>query len=108
MGYREEGEKAGIGALSGGNVTNINYSDMIQAASDENEAKTFVTAMVTLNGYNYLDTTSHGLEAIGGNIVRTVFGFILSWFGLILDILVGIFPRPCLDYGENEHHSTDR
>lgn len=88
----KKAKKAGIGALSGGNVTNINYSDMIQAASDENEAKTFVTAMVTLNGYNYLDTTSHGLEAIGGNIVRTVFGFILSWFGLILDILVGIFP----------------
>lgn len=87
----KKAKKAGIGALSGGNVTNINYSDMIQAASDENEAKTFVTAMVTLNGYNYLDTTSHGLEAIGGNIVRTVFGFILSWFGLILDILVGIF-----------------
>lgn len=87
----KKAKKAGIGALSGGNVTNINYSDMIQAASDENEAKTFVTAMVTLNGYNYLDTTSHGLEAIGGNVVRTVFGFILSWFGLILDILVGIF-----------------
>lgn len=87
----KKAKKAVTGALSGGNVTNINYSDMIQAASDENEAKTFVTAMVTLNGYNYLDTTSHGLEAIGGKIVRTVFGSILACFGLILDILVGIF-----------------
>ena len=84
-------KKAMNGALYGGNSTDINYSDMIQSSSDSNEATKFVSSMVTLNTFNYLQTTTMGVGAVGETSERVVFGFVLWAFGLVNDVVTSLF-----------------
>jgi len=84
-------KKAVNGALYGGNSTDINYSDMIQSSSDSKEATKFVSSMVTLNTFNYLQTTTMGVGAIAETAKRFVFGFILVVFGIVNDIVMSLF-----------------
>lgn len=84
-------KKAMNGALYGGNSTDINYSDMIQSSSDSKEATKFVSSMVTLNTFNYLQTTTMGVGSIGETISRGSYGSVLWVFGLINDIVMSLF-----------------
>lgn len=84
-------KKAMNGALYGGNSTDINYSDMIQSSSDSKEATKFVSSMVTLNTFNYLQTTTMGVGSIGETISRGSYGSVLWAFGLINDIVMSLF-----------------
>lgn len=84
-------KKAMNGALYGGNSTDINYSDMIQSSSDSNEATKFVSSMVTLNTFNYLQTTTMGVGSIGETISRGSYGSVIWVFGLINDIVMSLF-----------------
>lgn len=84
-------KKAMNGALYGGNSTDINYSDMIQSSSDSKEATKFVSSMVTLNTFNYLQTTTMGVGSIGETISRGSYGAVLWVFGLINDIVMSLF-----------------
>lgn len=84
-------KKAMNGALYGGNSTDINYSDMIQSSSDSNEATKFVSSMVTLNTFNYLQTTTMGVGSIGETVSRGSYGSVLWVFGLINDIVMSLF-----------------
>lgn len=84
-------KKAVNGALYGGNSTDINYSDMIQSSSDSKEAAKFVSSMVTLNTFNYLQTTTMGVGAIAETVKRFVFGSILVVFGIINDVVMSLF-----------------
>lgn len=84
-------KKAMNGALYGGNSTDINYSDMIQSSSDSNEATKFVSSMVTLNTFNYLQTTTMGVGAVGETAGRILFGSVLAVFGAVNDIVMSLF-----------------
>lgn len=84
-------KKAMNGALYGGNSTDINYSDMIQSSSDSKEATKFVSSMVTLNTFNYLQTTTMGVGSIGETISRGSYGSVIWVFGLINDIVMSLF-----------------
>lgn len=84
-------KKAVNGALYGGNSTDINYSDMIQSSSDSKEATKFVSSMVTLNTFNYLQTTTMGIGAVGEIVKRFVFGSILVIFGVVNDLVMSLF-----------------
>lgn len=84
-------KKAMNGALYGGNSTDINYSDMIQSSSDSKEATKFVSSMVTLNTFNYLQTTTMGVGSIGETISRGSYGSVLWAFGLVNDVVMSLF-----------------
>lgn len=84
-------KKAMNGALYGGNSTDINYSDMIQSSSDSNEATKFVSSMVTLNTFNYLQTTTMGVGSIAETVSRGSYGAVLWAFGLVNDVVMSLF-----------------
>lgn len=84
-------KKAMNGALYGGNSTDINYSDMIQSSSDSKEATKFVSSMVTLNTFNYLQTTTMGVGSIGETVSRGSYGAVLWAFGLVNDVVMSLF-----------------
>lgn len=84
-------KKAMNGALYGGNSTDINYSDMIQSSSDSKEATKFVSSMVTLNTFNYLQTTTMGVGSIGETISRGSYGSVIWAFGLVNDVVMSLF-----------------
>lgn len=84
-------KKAMNGALYGGNSTDINYSDMIQSSSDSNEATKFVSSMVTLNTFNYLQTTTMGVGSIAETVSRGSYGAVLWAFGLVNDVVMSLY-----------------
>lgn len=84
-------KKAMNGALYGGNSTDINYSDMIQSSSDSKEATKFVSSMVTLNTFNYLQTTTMGVGSIGETVSRGSYGSVIWAFGLVNDVVMSLF-----------------
>lgn len=84
-------KKAMNGALYGGNSTDINYSDMIQSSSDSKEATKFVSSMVTLNTFNYLQTTTMGVGSIAETVSRGSYGSVLWAFGLVNDVVMSLF-----------------
>ena len=80
------------GPIGNGAITsNITYADMVQSSPNKPEARRFVRAMVTLTSYNYLQTTSYGIISIYTIPGRVLTGLILLLFGIILDIISGLY-----------------
>lgn len=82
------------GPIGNGAITsNITYADMVQSSPNKPEARRFVRAMVTLTSYNYLQTTSYGIISIYTIPGRVLTGLILLFFGIILDVISGLYTK---------------